>query len=139
MKTAIDEWLDSEEVTLQERRQRWKAMRDMALPLVQKAIGFEGRADIDTDLNLRIVGDKHTLAEMVRALRTRGWSTTEAPPMKGSNQWTAWYSHDNCDTRIFLIFTSKVCRRVQVGTKMVEQAVYETICDEITLPEMSAA
>jgi hypothetical protein len=37
--------------------------------------------------------------------------------------------------RIWLAFSSTVCRRVKIGTKTVEQDVYETVCDELTLPE----
>lgn len=50
-----------------------------------------------------------------------------------------FYEKRDCELRWYLSFSSSVCRRVKVGTRTVEQDVYETVCDEITMPEAAVA
>ena len=90
-------------------------------------------------LDVSISGDKHTLAAAVRIFRTHGFSTTSEPPKKGDSTWNAFYSKSGCDLRWWFRFSSSVCRRVKVGTRTVEQDVYETVCDETTMPEAAVA
>jgi predicted porin len=77
-------------------------------------------------------GNAHVLAACIRALRTNGFSSTSKPE-KNKAEFEASYRNDN-GLHIIFTFTSQVCRRVQIGTKLVEQPVYEIVCGEMSLP-----
>jgi hypothetical protein len=92
-------------------------------------------------VSANFAGDKHALTAIVRALRSEGWSTSAKPPKKGDNEWRPTFSKkakDGKQLQVWLYFTSTACRRVEVGKKMVEVPVYETVCDEITLDRVDA-
>jgi len=88
----------------------------------------------DGDVNVYFTGDGHKLAEVWKALRQAGYETT-ARPKKGDSTFYAHWNLEGYST-IWMNFSSSVCRRVQVGTQMVEQPIYEVQCGE--LPELDA-
>lgn len=95
------------------------------------------RMNADTiGVDISTTGDKHELAAIIRAYRINGFTTDSKPPAKNDPSWSAWFRQKNGATSV-LCFTSKVCRRIKTGTKMVEQEVFETVCDEMILPELS--
>lgn len=82
------------------------------------------------DINVRFTGNKATLESYWKALRNAGYEPddhigTDKKPSYFSTKW-----RKDGFTPIYMAFSSNVCRTVQTGTKMVEQAVYETVCDE---------
>lgn len=108
------------------------------------------RISVDTDgLSVSIAGDKHILASAIRALRTHGYQTSTEPPTSNSPSWSAFYERPEVEQgnmtweekqahRIWLSFTSTVCRRIKVGeiekTTAHKEPIYETICGEMSLP-----
>ncbi|MGH9425202.1 MAG: hypothetical protein ACRD2L_02700 [Terriglobia bacterium] len=104
--------------------------------LLQKVIdempkGSVVRVSVDEEsVNLGVTGDKHTLLAAVRRLRANGFSHRDSPPRENAPEWYAYFRHA-AGAKIFFRFTSTSCRRVKVGTKMVEQDVFETVCGEI--------
>jgi hypothetical protein len=88
---------------------------------------------VDADLTLisvALTGDGPTLARVWSHFRRHGYICTERPK-KDDTQFYGWWRQKEC-ADILLSFTSTLCKRVQVGTKMVEQPVYETQCGELT-------
>lgn len=73
-------------------------------------------------------GDKQKLLTVWRVLRRHGFST-EKHPEEGSPTFCTWFKHENGAT-IFFWFSSTQCIRKQVGTKLVETPIYETVCTE---------
>lgn len=86
----------------------------------------------DGDINLTFTGDGSRLSEVWKALREAGYKPDNRPKKGDSTFYTHWRLED-CAI-IWLNFSSSVCRRVKVGTKMVEQDVFEVQCGE--LPEI---
>lgn len=86
----------------------------------------------NTWISISFAGDGQKLATVWRVLRQHGYNTT-SHPKKGDTAFNAFWSRDG-HADLFMMFSSSMCRRVQVGTKMVEQPVYETHCGD--LPEM---
>lgn len=78
--------------------------------------------------NYYVSGDVHDLAGAIRALRVNGFKSDAKPPTKNDASWSAYY-HDEKQSNVSLHFTSKICKRVKIGTRMVEQDVYETVCE----------
>jgi hypothetical protein len=87
------------------------------------------------DINLNFSGDGLKLAEVWKVLRRAGYKT-ELHPKKGESTFYTYWKQEGFAT-FWMNFSSSVCRRVQVGTKMVETPIYETQCGE--LPDMIEA
>lgn len=98
--------------------------------------GIELRFDTDYFYtSVTFTGSGDVFAEVWAEMRRNGFTPTHRPK-KGDIEFAAYWDRPGC-SRLFMTFTSSVCKRVQVGVKMVEQAVYETRCGEV-LPEISA-
>jgi len=94
--------------------------------------------DIDTAnqcLDLRFAGDKHTLEGVFAALRRMNYVPSSRPKDDKLTDFSCWWEKDvepfdkSKQLRLWVNFTSTVCKRVKVGTKMVEQDVYEIVCE----------
>lgn len=81
---------------------------------------------------LQFTGDGNKLRDVWKALRQHDYRPS-SHPKTGDTQATVFWESQGV-ARIFMYFTSSVCRRVQVGTKMQEVPIYETHCGE--LPEL---
>ncbi len=87
----------------------------------------------DNYISLAFAGDGAKLAAVWKLLRQHGYKNS-CHPKKGDTTFYAFWEQEG-HARFFMNFTSSVCRRVQVGTKLVEQPIYETQCGE--MPEMA--
>ena len=119
-------------IALAKIRQRWSAIKDFYRPIVNAFHRLGLEPTLSTDVDLSFSGDAAKLAAIVRILRTSGFTTSSERPKAGETTWYARYVHPECPTNVWLYFTSSVCKRVKIGTKMVEQDVYETQCDDIS-------
>ncbi len=146
MNTQIDTMMDDpieislaeQSLALAKQRQQWNAIKDFYRPIINalQRLGIDVR--LTNAIDVTFAGDAHKLASVVRILRTSGFSTEAAKPKQGDTSWYAYYTHPDCGVMVWLYFTSSVCRRVKVGTKMVEQDVFETQCGDISIDEPPA-
>lgn len=131
----IDIALMEQSLALAKRRLRWDAIKDFYRPIVNAFHRLGIDIGLSTEVDIRFAGDAKKLAAVVTILRGSGFNTVVARPKKGDTSWSAYYSHPDCETRVWLYFTSSVCRQVKTGTKWVEQDVYEVQCGDISEPE----
>jgi len=83
----------------------------------------------ETDqIRLSVSGTPETLKEVFRAFRKLGYQPSKRPGIKPESTFTTRFEQDN-HPNFYLSFCSTICKRVKVGTKMVEQAIYETTCE----------
>ncbi len=86
-------------------------------------------------LDIHVAGDHHVFNGMFGALRKLGYNCESKPKDKIMASWCCWWHQEGCssyrdpDPKLWVSFNSTKCRRVQIGTKMVEQIIYETVCD----------
>lgn len=92
-------------------------------------LGAEPITDGDW-IHITVTGDKHKFLQFCRAMRKHG---IELPKVeKGATGLTKLhYLGEAFEITLYFNFSSTQCRRVKVGTKMVEQDVFETVCDEV--------
>ena len=92
-------------------------------------IGAEPTLDSDW-IYITVTGDKHKFLQFCRAMRKHGF---ELPKIeKGATSFTKLhFLGEACELTLYFCFSSTQCRRVKVGTKMVEQEVFEVVCDEL--------
>ncbi len=79
-------------------------------------------------LNISIYGDKHVLVAAFSELRKLGYNTANRPKANESTYYSRFDTEPH-SLPVYLNFSSSSCRRVKVGTKMVETPVYETVCE----------
>lgn len=110
--------------------QAQKTLQDFpALFLAVEEMDIEPRFDPDLRLiSFNFAGDGLKLGKVWGELRRAGFSCSSRPK-KGDTQFSGWFEQDGYAT-ISVYFTSTMCRRVQVGTQIVQQPIYETICGE---------
>lgn len=131
----IERELVKEALALAERREMFRMHRFILAPIVNSMRKLGADVAFPNSLDVRLVGDAAKLAGAVRILRTSGFTfPTSSRPKKGDTAWHQFFTHPDCPVQIWFNFSSSVCRRIQTGTKMVEQPVFETVCDSIELP-----
>lgn len=86
------------------------------------------------DINLTFTGDGPRIAAVWAQLRRSGYEPNRRPTKGEPTFYTHW--HKKGFSTIWMQFASSVCRRVQVGTKTEEIAIYEVQCGE--MPELEA-
>jgi hypothetical protein len=125
--------LAEDSLALAKKRQKWQSIKDFYRPIINafQRLGLEPR--LSTEVDVSFAGDAARLATVVRILRTSGFETRSERPKPGSTTWYAYFEHPDCSTKVWLNFTSSVCKRVKVGTKMVEQDVFEVQCGDISI------
>ena len=80
-------------------------------------------------VDLSIAGTKETLETIFKIFRNRGYAPSDRPDEDDRVGFSCFWNHPDFECRWWLSFTSTVCHRVQVGTKMVEQPIYEVRCE----------
>lgn len=110
------------------RRALWARQHSQLAPLVAalKAIGSTFKV---TDcLDIAITGGKAKLTEVFRVMGKHGFRLITDRPKEAESYWSGFFDRDQL--RVWLTFSSTVCRRVKVGTEMKEIDVYEVRCEE---------
>jgi hypothetical protein len=87
------------------------------------SINLDGVASVDVS----VAGDHHVLNGMWAALRKLGYKTSTRPEEKVAGFSGYWYKDEW--PAIWMTFSSTKCTRKKIGTKMVEQPVYEVVCE----------
>lgn len=137
--SPVDLLLTQRALELAQQRQRWNAVKDFYLPIINalQRCGAEVY-DISPEIDVRLIGDGPKLTQFVRIMRTAGFEIQGNRPKPGDTTWNAFFAHPECGMRLWLTFTSSVCRRVKIGTRMVEQDVFETQCGQISIEDEAA-
>jgi len=130
--------LNDSNVALKEHRRSYKQIRRMcegnmgeirAMSMALADIPIL-RVSFDTDsIDIAVAGDYAVLKAIFHAFRTQGWEPTSRPVEQKLSSFSTHFEKPGVDLRFWLSFSSTLCRRVKVGTKMVEQPVYETVCE----------
>ena len=82
----------------------------------------------DDNLYLSVSGGKKELQACFSIFRHAGLDRPKYPPKENEPDYNAFFGKEG-GPRILFSFTSKVCKRVKVGTEMVKKDIYETICE----------
>ena len=83
------------------------------------------------NVSIRVAGGPNELKEIFRAFRKLGYEPSDRPGIQPEASFGTYFRKDPSDDtpEFYLSFSSTICKRVKVGTKMVEQAIYETVCE----------
>jgi hypothetical protein len=114
---------------IQIKRELWASVKEVYSPLVKRLQELEVRVGLSSDIDLSFSGDKAKLTQVIRLLRTNGFSTRDDLPEANKSYWHARFRHSEHKLPFWVSFSSTVCRQVPIGTRMVEETVYEVRCD----------
>ncbi len=81
-------------------------------------------------LDFHFTGNKQLLNDVFKILRRNGWEHHSEPPKDHETSWSTFWEKPNTHFKLWISFTSTVCKRVKTGTKLVEQDIYEVQCSE---------
>lgn len=132
--SPVDLALQSRQLELHKELILWGSVRGIFDPIVNAllALGIEATYSYGS-LTVSFAGDKQKFYKVFRLLRLAGFTFDAERPKLGATSWNAFWDHSSRaeGTRVYFNFSSSICRRVKVGTKMVEQDVYETVCADL--------
>ena len=80
-------------------------------------------------VDLSYAGDKHVLEGIFAALRKMGYQPTSRPKEDKMTSFSTFFDNNETGLRIWISFSSTQCKRVKVGSRFVEQDVYEIVCE----------
>jgi len=120
-------------------KRTWKQQRDLFkeheayitefVDEINLSDASSARMNCDSEeVNFYASGKADVLKEIFRAFRKLGYEPSSRPEAKPQSNFTCYFSRDGRPT-FYLSFSSTLCRRVKVGTKMQEVDVYETVCE----------
>jgi hypothetical protein len=89
------------------------------------SIRFDGALSLD----VRISGDNVAFKTMFSAMRKAGYVCGRRPKELVFASWSSYFEHPDTELRIWISFSSTQCKRKVIGTEMVEQPLYETVCE----------
>ena len=81
---------------------------------------------------IMVTGTKEDLLAVWKVLRNAG-QKPEKHPGPTEVSFSTWWEDESCGSMLILIFSSTVCKMVQVGTITVEQPKYEMSCGQDVL------
>ena len=101
-------------------------------PVIDGLARFEPRFSVGGGcLDIAFSGDKHALEAAWGVLRKAGFEVSGERPKPNQPSYSSFFRHPD-GALIWFSFSSTVCRRVKIGTQMVAQDIYETVCGEQT-------
>ena len=129
---TILEILQDEQKNLNNRLERWEEHKDFLQPIIDSFKDDLTHTSLTNSLDLHIMGDAALLAKVFKKLRSEGYELQSGweRPKAGEISWSGYFKHQYVSEKIWVNFTSSVCKRVQVGTRMEEIPVYEVRCNE---------
>jgi len=106
--------------------------RAAAVLTALKRAGIQiGHVYVDScSYNVSITGTRADLDIVFGVLRRAGLKPSSRPQEKESYYSTFWHWDEESVNYLWVSFSSSTCKRVQVGTKMEEVPVYETVCED---------
>jgi hypothetical protein len=135
MSNALDKFKETLRKKRNDLRKHHRAIRANAEKLNAlvsdlQEIGSDPYSDGDW-IFIPLHGDKVKFLQFVRVICKHGF---EKPSVeKGATGFNKIARMGDGDTELTLYFqfSSTQCRRVKIGTEMVEREIYETVCDEL--------
>lgn len=139
-RTVMEQATESADQELKDAKRRKKAVKKFIEDFSDEIHRITGgttnllewliSVSIDTSsqsIDISYAGDKLVMHGIFKAFRALGYISDKRPTEKES-QFTCYWNHPDSDMRIWLRFSSTVCKRIKIGTKMEKVDVYETRC-----------
>ena len=126
----LEEDLRTDKIYYKNKRRYYRDHKDEVIAVLQEfqlptdlAISVRSSSDY---IQLNVSGGPPEMKEIFRAFRKLGYEPTSRPDTKPQSTFSCYFNREgSCD--FYLYFTSTICKRVKIGTKTVEQDIYEVV------------
>lgn len=97
-----------------------------------EGISIDVRIDMSTtSIDMHVAGDIRAFKGAWQILRNQGYEPSARPEShERLSAFNTYWNKPEHKLKVWFNFTSSVCKRIQVGTKTVEEPIYEVICDD---------
>lgn len=132
MNEGIETDLKSDKRYWRNKREYYRTHREDVIAVANELnLGETPIRAVTTDgsIDLSVSGTHRELKECFRAFRRLGYEPSDRPTDVKLSSFNTVFTHPDKKVRFWLFFTSTICTRKKIGTKMVETAVYETVCE----------
>jgi hypothetical protein len=102
---------------------------DEAFEAINEEVSIDPYIDSDLDVYLSFTGNGEDYTHVYKILRRAGYEPTHQMGEGDKAYFSTTWRKENAPG-IWVSFSSNACRREIVGTKMVEENIYELICDD---------
>jgi len=130
--TKLNEQMQRKRDELRQRRMAIKRHSEKLAAIFADVEVLGGEPHTDGDwIFVPVNGDKVKFLAFVRMIAKHGFRAPKVE--KGATGFNQLEILGEGDSKLYVYFqfSSTACRRVKIGTKTVEQDVYETVCDEM--------
>jgi hypothetical protein len=112
------------------RLQFWSTHKAFLTPIIQHVDSLEGSCTVNArEMDISVSGNMGTLIGMLSYLEDLGYTPKILVPEQPTPYFTSFLEGDGLP-RLWFSFSSKTCRKVQIGTQTVEQPIYEIQCGD---------
>jgi hypothetical protein len=131
MLTQIKDSIDYDVKMAQEKREKYEEYKDEIKHIARFL--FEAEVDVQRatmcgSLDISVCGDFTVLKGAFSALRKAGYEPKDRP-QAADPTFSTYFSKPDGEFKIWFHYTSTICTRKKIGTKMQEVAIYETVCE----------
>ncbi len=135
----MSELLSEIKADIRKAKREWKQQRELfkeyeadireIVNEIDLSKASSARMSCDTeDVNFYVSGNTEVLKEVFRTFRKLRYEPSSRPEAKPQTNFSCYFHQDGKPT-FYLSFSSTLCKRVKVGTKMQEVDIYETVCE----------
>jgi len=132
------ELIEKEYARIEEKKRNLEVFEPRPIQAQYDAL-FQALYDVDPNINIkansndgefdiRFAGDSGVYRWVYSTLREHGWEPEDRISDDTRNYFTTWYRKEGLPS-LYVTFSSTVCQRVQVGTRTVEEPIYELVCE----------
>ena len=104
-------------------------IKRVARLLFDEEVTVQRAAMANDCIDLNVTGDFGVMKAVFRAFRKAGYEPSTRPTEEKTNSFSTYFKKQDEELKFWLNYSSTVCTRKKVGVKMVEVAVYETVCE----------
>lgn len=131
MSNSVETKLAEELTRVAEMMTKWAENKDHYAPIVSLIENGIGECRMTyTSLDISLTGSYGLLLGVITQLEEMGYALTLQLPEKTQTYFGAFMRRSPDIAPVYIAWSNSYCERVQVGTEMVEQPVYEVRCSD---------
>lgn len=105
------------------------AILDEAFEAISEEVDIDPYIDTCQEVYLSFTGNGDAYKHVYQVLRKAGYEPRNQMTEEDKSYFSTWWEKDDAPT-LWVCFSSNACHRVAVGTRTVEETIYETVCDD---------
>lgn len=132
MKETVESRLAEEMARMAELMARWAKWKDNYAPIIDFIENGIGDCRMTySSLDITLTGSYGMFLGVVERLEELGYSLNKDLPDTTQTYFSSFMRREDDAAPVYISWSNAYCERVQVGTEMVEQPIYEVRCTDV--------